>query len=91
MTGLLADGDPPDHVHILPNVPSGTRPIQRYGRTSEEGVELVNAVGACEGCGQLFVTRRSSDFGDVHWRPLRWWHRKAHRKLAAQCRKDPGA
>lgn len=73
---LLLPGDPRPHTHELPSVPYD-------GRWARE-----NAVASCAGCQRLFVSREEPDgWGrTVRWVPLRWWHRRARRELAARLR-----
>lgn len=87
---LLAPGDPLPHEHRLPTVPVQVR--ERFvGTWVTELVEQVNAVAACGSCGRLFVSREDPDgWGpSVRWVPLRWWHRRAHRKLRERGRLTP--
>jgi len=82
--GIVLDGDRTPHFHDLPAVPTEEVPLtegaRAAGLTRARTRELANAVAACSGCGQLFVSRAWDD--GIGWVPLRWWHRKAKRKLA---------
>ena len=90
MNELLAEGDPPPHVHDLPDLPYVTRTVRIVGGlvgSSGWDIErrevLINAVARCTGCRGLFVSRDDPEgWGPGgRWVPLRWWHRQAHRKL----------
>lgn len=65
------------HEHVLPD------PI---------GDGLVDgAIARCDGCRFYFIRREVySGFGsDTIWLPLRWWHWRARRRIAAWERSHP--
>lgn len=83
---LIAEGDPPEHLHELPRVPSIRRSLVRAdGEVVETDWELINAISWCPGCHGWFVSREDPEgWGrTVVWVRLRWWHRRAWAKLRA--------
>lgn len=88
---LLASGDPLPRAHDLPPVPVTVQVIGPASLGVRRDYQLVNAVARCSGCGRLFVSREDPEgWGpSVHWVRLRWWHRRARRKLRERGRLTP--
>lgn len=87
---LIVGGDAASHLHDLPVVPSIRRSVLNgAGSLIEITQVLPNAVAQCLGCGRLFVSRDDPDgWGPTgQWVRLRWWHRKAQRKLRERARR----
>lgn len=41
----------------------------------------LGSIARCD-CGRYFVSRTDSEYGGPTWKPVRWYHREAKRRIA---------